>query len=159
MEQTEVWTRQDSSSIFWGTLELPVVAVSATAPVTYTYYLDFNEPWIFTLDGDTLQVVAPRIRFNQPAVDASRIRYDVLDSSFLRDEDEALAALKRGLTIATRMRARHHIPLVRDQGRRQTREFVETWLQTAFGDGDAHRVEVVFADEISEALVDRTFDE
>lgn len=158
LEQTEVWTRQDSSALFWGALELPDVVVSATAPVTYTYYLDFNDSWTFTLDGDHLRVVAPRIRFNQPAVDASRIRYDVVDSSLLRDEDEALAALKRGLTVAARRRARQNIALVREQGRRQTREFVETWLQKGFGEDEAHRIEVVFADEISEALVTRPFD-
>jgi hypothetical protein len=158
-EQTEVWRREDSSSLFWGTLALPDVAVSATAPVTYTYYLDFDDPWRFTLSDDGLRVVAPRIRFNEPAIDASRIRYEVLDSSVLRDEDEALEELKRGLTLAARMRARRHVALVREEGRRQTGEFVGTWLQNAFGDGGEVPVEVVFADEISDAVVDRAFDE
>ncbi|MFQ5349345.1 MAG: hypothetical protein ACE5EG_02750, partial [Thermoanaerobaculia bacterium] len=49
LRQTEIYTRQDEASLLWGTLELPEVVVSATAPVEYTYYLDLDERWEFRL--------------------------------------------------------------------------------------------------------------
>lgn len=151
LRQTEVFTRTDKSSVLWGGLELPEVVVSATAPVVYTTYLDFNEEWNFTLTGQTLEVVAPPIRFNLPAIDASQIRYEVRQGSLLRDEDEALEDLKRGLTQMSIRRSRDHLPLVREVGRRKTQEFVENWLAQSFGDGQDYHVRVVFADEVEPA--------
>lgn len=147
VRQTEVFTRQDSASVLWGQLELPEVVVSATAPVEYTAYLDLNEAWFFELENDVLFVRAPEIRFNKPAVDVSRIEYEVRESSLFRDEDAALGKLKEGLTAMSRQRAREQLPVVRELGRRKTGEFVENWLVRSFGDGREYHVEVVFADE------------
>ena len=147
LRQTETYTRQDEASVLWGTLELPEVVVSATAPVEYTYYLDLEESWQFRLDGDVLTVEAPPIRFNRPAIDASEITYEVRASSLLRDEDAALELLKEGLTVMSERRAREHIALVREVGRTRVREFVERWLTGSFGDAEDYRVVVRFADE------------
>ena len=147
LRQTEIYTRQDEASLLWGTLELPEVVVSATAPVEYTYYLDLDESWEFRLDGGTLLVRAPPIRFNQPAINASEIRYEVRASSLLRDEEAALEQLKEGLSVMSERRAEEHVDLVREVGRSKVREFVERWLAGSFGDADDYRVVVRFADE------------
>ena len=147
LRQTEVYTRLDEASLLWGTLELPDVVVSATAPVEYTYYLDLDESWEFRLEGGTLHVLAPPIRFNRPAIDASEIDYEVRSSSLLRDEEASLELLKQGLTVMSERRAREHIVLVREVGRSKVREFVERWLAGNFGDAERYRVEVRFADE------------
>lgn len=148
LRQTEVFTRTDRSSVLWGSLELPEVVVSATAPVVYTAFVDFNDEWHFELSGQTLEVVAPPIRFNLPAINASQIRYEVRQGSLLRDEEESLEELKRGLTQMSIRRSRDHLPLVRETGRRKTEEFIENWLVKSFGDGQDYRVRVVFADEV-----------
>jgi hypothetical protein len=148
---TEVFTRTDRSSLLWGSLELPDVVVSATAPVEYTAYLDLNEEWQFDLSGRTLEVTAPPIHFNLPAINASQIHYEVRQGSLLRDEEEALEKLKEGLTQASIRRSRDHLPLVLETGRRKTEEFVENWLVQSFGDGGEYRVRVIFADEAEEA--------
>ena len=150
LRQIEVFTRTDQASVLWGQLELPPVVVSATAPVQYTAYLDLDERWEFVLEGRTLYVLAPRIRFNKPAIDASRIRYEVREGSLLRDEELAIEKLKEGLTAMSFARAREHVSLVRETGRRRTEEFVANWLAQAFGDGGEYHVEVFFADERSE---------
>jgi hypothetical protein len=155
LRQTEIYTRQDEASLLWGTLDLPEVVVSATAPVEYTYYLDLDESWEFRLDGSRLLVLAPAIRFNQPAIDASEIRYEVRASSLLRDEDAALEQLKRGLSVMSERRAEDHIVLVREVGRSKVREFVERWLAGSFGDADDYRVIVRFADEAPLATIDQ----
>lgn len=147
LEQTEVFRRRDRSSVMWGYLELPEVVVEVTAPVTYTYFLDLDAPWRMTLEDETIRVVAPPIEFNPPAVDVSEIEYTVRQGSLLRDEEAATANLKRTLTELTRLRARDHVELVRELGRRETEKFVATWLAQAFDDAGDYRVEVVFADE------------
>lgn len=147
LERTEVFTLTDRSSVFWGTVGLPDVVVSATAPVTYTAYLDFDDRWEFTIEGSTITVVAPRIRFNKPSIDASRIRYEIQQDSLLRDEDAALHALKSALTEMSIRRAEQLRPEVRETGRARTERFVENWLAHSFADGDDFRVRVRFADE------------
>ena len=147
LRQTEVFTRTDKSSVLWGGLELPEVVVSATAPVVYTAYLDFNDQWHFNLSDQDLEVLVPPIRFNLPAINASQIQYEVRKGSLLRDEDAALEELKQSLTQMSIRRSRDHLPLIRELGRRKTEEFIENWLVQSFGDGEDYRVRVVFADE------------
>ena len=133
VKQMEIFERTDQASIFWGQVDLPDLVVEARAPVTYTYYLDLEEPWDFVLDGDRVEVTAPRIRFNEPAVDASEIRYEVRSGSLLRDSEGALRRLQQGITWMAHRRAREQIPLVLETGRRQTEQFVATWLATTTG--------------------------
>ena len=145
--QSELFERTDATTLFWGQLQLPDVIVEARAPVTYTYFVDFEKPWSFRLEGTVLETTAPAIEFNTPALDPSAIRYVVQKGSLLRDEALALERLKAGLTELSRERAREHTPLVRDTGRLKIAEFVERWLRERFEDGGAHRVRVRFADE------------
>ena len=147
LRQIEVFTRTDQASVLWGQLQLPKIVVSATAPVQYTAFLDLDERWEFLIEGRTLFVLAPKIRFNKPAIDASRIQYEVREGSLLRDEELAIDKLKEGLTAMSFQRAQEHVSLVRETGRQQTEEFVATWLAQAFGDGGEYHVEVYFADE------------
>lgn len=148
VRQTEVFRRTDQATTLWGAWELPDVVVEATAPVETTYYLDLDEEWRFTREGDKITVVAPHPRFNAPAVDASEIRYEVREAGLFRDTDAALARLKQGVTRMARHRARENLDLVRELGRRKVEEFVTNWLLQAFGDGGDYDVEVRFADEV-----------
>ena len=148
LRQTEVFTLADRATIFWGTVELPDVIVSATAPVEYTAYLDLDERWEFQIDRDRVTVIAPAIRFNKPSIDASEIRYQVSQDSLLRDEEAVLEALKTGLTEMSIRRGRDHLPKVRELGRKKTADFVSNWLGETFVDGRDFEVEVHFADEL-----------
>jgi hypothetical protein len=150
LKQVEVFERKDTATVLWGRLALPDVVVVARAPVTYTYYLDLNERWTFRLEGATVLATAPPIQFNEPAIDASAIRFEVREGSVLRDEGLALEGLKAGLTEMARIRARQNLPLVREVGRRKTEEFVERWL-SGFRDGRSYRARVVFSDEAPSA--------
>lgn len=147
LEQTEIFRRKDETSLLWGRLPLPEVVVEATAPVTYTYYVDLNGTWKFEIEDGTVRVLAPPIRYNKPAVDASEIRFETRTSSVFRDEEAALEALKAGLTEMAERRARENVPLIRELGRVKVEEFVGNWLARSFGDGEEYHVEVVFADE------------
>ena len=147
LRQEELFERRDTEAVLWGALALPDVVVEARAPVTYTYYLDLDKEWHFRLEGKDVFVVAPRVECNRPSVDVSALRYEVSAGSVFRDEQLVQDQLRAELTGLTALRARQHLPLVREAGRRKVEAFVENWLVHRFSDGEGYRAQVRFADE------------
>jgi hypothetical protein len=147
ISQRETFTRTDESSLLFGYLPLPDVIVEASAPVTYTYYVDFNAPWDFTLRDGVIWVTAPDIKYNKPALDISRITYEVKKDSHFRSTSEAMDNLRSSMTLMCYHKAQANIPLVRETGRQQTEIFVENWLARSFSDGKKYPVKVLFRSE------------
>ncbi len=147
LAQQETFTRKDESSTGFGYIPLPDLIVEVSAPVTYTYYLDLNARWDFRLQNGVLYVIAPNIRFNKPAVDVSRMSYEVKKDSLLRNTTEAMDHLKSSITALSYAKAAANIGLVRETGRKQTETFVQNWLAKSFADGRNYPVKVVFRDE------------
>jgi hypothetical protein len=147
LRQEEVFERRDGEAILWGALALPDVVVEARAPVAYTYFLDLDEEWRFRLEGRDVLVTVPPVEWNRPAVDVSALRFSVREGSVLRDEEVVLDRLRAEMTPLLDRRARQHVGLVRETGRRKVEAFVETWLVRKFSDGGGYRARVVFADE------------
>jgi hypothetical protein len=145
LNQIEIFARTEEPSTAFGYLPLPGVVVEARAPVSYTYYVDLNAKWEFVLRDNIVHVHAPPIRANRPAVDVSALSYEVRKGHF--KTAEALENLKRAITSLVVLRAQENIPLVRETGRRQTSEFVESWLGRTFSDGKAYHVKVFFPGE------------
>ncbi len=147
LSQTEIFERHDERLVMG--IPLPEVVVEAKAPVDYTYFVDLKGTWKFTVQGGEVNVIAPPIQFNKPAIDASRIEYREVKSSVWRREGPVMQDLKESLTGFSIQRAKQNIPLVREQGRKQIEEFVKTWLLHDFSDGANHNVNVRFADELT----------
>ena len=147
LKQTEIFTRTEETSTAFGYIPLPDVVVEARAPVEFTYYLDLNGAWRFVLKDNQVYVYAPPIRFNKPAVDASAISYEVKKGKL--KTAEAQENLKKSISSLAVIRAKENIPLVRENARRQTAEFVERWLLKSFTDGKNYPVKVYFPDETS----------
>src|SRR6266545_1749976 len=145
LKQTEIFTRTEEAATAFGYVPLPDVVVEARAPVEITYYLDLNAKWDFVLKDGVVYVLAPPIQFNKPAVDASAITYEVR-KGYLKTA-EAQENLKKSITSLAKLKARENIALVRENGRRQTSEFVERWLMKTFSDGKQYPVKVFFPDE------------
>jgi hypothetical protein len=141
LKQHEIFTRSEGFTL------LPDVIAEARAPVEYTYYLDLNEPWRLVLRDGVIYVSAPQIRPNKPAVDASRLEYEVRKGTLNPLKSEVLDSLKQSITSLVAIRARDSIPIVRENGRRQATEFVEKWLMKSFTDGKQYPVKLSFADE------------
>jgi hypothetical protein len=148
LSQEERFRRTDQASTGFGYIPLPDVIVEANAPVTYTYYRDLNDQWEFKLKDGAITVVAPNIKFNKPAVDASRITYEIKKDSLIRDTQQAMEGLKRSITWMASQKAQESIGLVRETGRKQTEAFVRTWLARSFADGQKYAVAVRFRDEL-----------
>ena len=146
LKQMEVFTETDVRTL--GVVEFEGI-VEARAPVEYTYYLDLNGKWDFVVKDQVIHVSAPPIRANKPAVDVSRLTYETKKyRPFISSEAEK--RLKQNLMGLINLRARENIPLVKETGRRQTAEFVETWLAKSFTDGKVYAVKVYFPEEHSQ---------
>jgi hypothetical protein len=141
-------TNKDEKTVAWGYIPLPDVIVAAEAPVTFTYYLNLNDRWDFTLQNNTIYVVAPRILYNNPAVDVSQITYTVEKDSMFRDTKEAMENLRRSITSYCQNKAKENVDRVRETGREQTAVFVRNWLAKSFTDGKDYQVIVRFRDEV-----------
>ena len=147
LHQGEIFQREESGSAAWGLIPLPKVVVQAQAPVEYSYYLDFKEPWEFRKEGQSITVLAPPISANTPAVNVSALKFYTLEGSVWRDEGAVRERLRETLTVSLKRRARENAKLVREIGRQRLAEFVKTWLAEKFGDGRDYRVTVIFPDE------------
>jgi hypothetical protein len=147
LSQREIFTRTDESSLLFGYIPLPDVIVEASAPVSYTYYLDLNARWDFVLRDGVIWVTAPDIKYNKPALDVSRITYEVKKDSHFRNTSEAMENLRTSMTWMSYKKAEANIDLVRDTGRKQTEAFVENWLAKSFADGKKYPVKVQFRAE------------
>jgi hypothetical protein len=147
LSQREIFTRTDESSLLFGYIPLPDVIVQASAPVTYTYYLDLNSPWDFVLRDGVIWVTAPDIKYNKPALDISRISYEVKKDSHFRNTSDAMENLRSSMTWMTYKKAQANVELVRETGRKQTETFVENWLAKSFADGKKYPVKVRFKSE------------
>jgi hypothetical protein len=147
LSQHETFTRTDETTVLFGYVPLPDLVVQASAPVTYTYYLDLNAPWEFVLRDGVIWVTAPEIKYNKPALDVSRITYEVKKDSHIRNTSEAMENLRSSMTWMCYEKARSNIELVRETGRKQTESFVENWLAKSFADGKKYPVKVRFRNE------------
>lgn len=145
LKQMEIFTRTEAASTAFGYVPLPDVVVEARAPVEYTYYLDLKGKWQFSLHDGIIEVFAPPIRANKPAVDVSALSYEVKKGRF--KTAEALENLKQSITSLVKLQAKENIPLVRETGRRETEEFVAHWLARSFADGRNYPVKVYFPGE------------
>ncbi len=155
LSQVETFTRKDEASLAFGYIPLPDVIVQATAPVTYTYYLDLNARWEFHLQDGAIEVVAPDIQFNKPAVDASQLTYEFKKDSYFRNTSAVKENLKNSITWLSYQKAKANIPLVRETGRKQTETFVENWLARSFTDGKRYPVRVRFQNEAASGQTDK----
>lgn len=145
LRQMEIFERKDERTTFW--IPLPDVIVEARAPVEYTYFVDLRGEWKIAKNDRSVDVQAPAIQFNMPAVDASKIEYTVKKGSIFRREDAVLEALKQSITNETRQRAAENIALVREEGRKQIGSLISSWMAREFSDGEAFAVNVRFPGE------------
>ena len=147
LKQMETFSLTSSARIFWEKMELPDIVVSANAPVHYIYYLDLEEPWHFDFVKGKLQVKAPPIRFNPPAVDVSKIQYEVKKGSIFRSSDKALEKLRQGISPWVLQRAEENIHLVTEVGRKKVEEFIVQWILHSGREMDKiPPIEISFAD-------------
>jgi hypothetical protein len=150
LKELESFERTDTATIAWGAIPLPDVVVEARGQVVYTYVLDLQKRWDLRLSEGRVEVLAPAPEFGVPALDPSTLAFETKRGSVLRDETAVRNALQTGLSGLLRLRAREHLPLVREIGRKATEEFVRNFLLARYDDAAGLSVRVRFADEAPE---------
>jgi hypothetical protein len=148
LKQREIFLREETGSIAWGLVPVPKIVVQAQAPVEYTYYVDFKQPWDFRQHEKEITVIPPPLTPNTPALDVSALTFYTLEGSIWRDEGAVRERLRETFTGSLARRARNNVSLVREVGRREIAEFVGKWLAEKFGDGRDYQVKVIFRDEL-----------
>ncbi len=147
LKQAESFKREETGKTAWGWIPLPKVVVQAQAPVEYSYHLDFDAPWEFQRDSDTIIVIPPPITAGTPAIDVSALSFYTLEGSLWRDDKAVRERLRESLTESLKQRAEDNVRLVREVGRQRLADFVTKWLGERFQDGPSFHVKVVFPDE------------
>lgn len=147
IRQMEVFTRTDTAYTGFGYVPLPDVIVEARAPVEYAYYLDLDDAWRLVVEDGQVRVYTPKIRFNKPSVDVSRLEYEVKSGGLFRDSRLAMENLQRSISSLAFLKAEENVRLVRTTGRETVEEFVEQWLMDSFSDGSNYQVRVFFPGE------------
>lgn len=155
LNTTDIFTRVDSRSILWDLIDLPDVKIEIKLPVEYSYYVDFKDKWNFEWDENLMHinVIAPKIKPNTPAVNISEMSVTILKGSFLRDVDEVKDSLFKELMPKLVQRSYEKIPLVKETARKEISEFVSGWLiQIYFKDYKLKPklISVYFEDEINQ---------
>lgn len=151
VKQIEVFSRKDSKAYFWDLVKLPEVEVDIRIPVTYTYYVDLNEEWNFVLEGQTVKVYVPDLKYNTPAPDISKMEIREKRSVFRLVEDDMKKQVMEGITKELEKRAGKNMDNlnIRATARESIKEFVETWfagILKSYGVEDLERynIEIYF---------------
>jgi hypothetical protein len=152
-ETVEIFRSTDELRIGWDLIPLGTTITEIRVPVTYRYHLDFEEPWLLEVEGQSCLVHAPPIRATlPPAIDTGRMEKHS-ERGWLRfNESEQMEELERSITAVTSERATdsRHLELVRERSRREIAEFVRSWLlmEDHWRDDRFRSVTVIFEDEV-----------
>lgn len=147
---TEVLERTDEKHLFWGLLDLGTNVVQIRVPVTYRYHVQLYETWNLELRGNTLLVLAPKLRASQPPAIHTDEMEERTSRGWLRFSPATLRdALHRDLTPTLRQFATdpERMKLVQETCRESVAEFVGRWIDQKKLGGSARRIEIRFADE------------
>lgn len=147
LKQGESFERKDAKSVAWGSISLPDVVVEARAQVTYAYTVDLQKKWTVVVRDGRVEVEAPAPEPSAPALDPSSLEFVVRQGSVLRDEEAVKESLRAGLGSLLQERARDHLGLVRETGRKAVADFLRAWLLARYADAREFDVVVRFADE------------
>ncbi len=150
MNNTEIFTRTDNQSLFWGTFELGENIVEIRVPVTYRYHIQLSDPWHLEVNDNTCIVYAPEIRASQPpAINTDKMQKLVIKEGWARfDAKRSLEELQQSLTPKLMQAANNEkrISLVDEKAKSSVAEFVKNWLlrEDQWGDNKFNNIKVYF---------------
>ena len=150
LQETEIFERTSKLKAFW--VDLPDVVVKATVPVEYNFFIDMNNGWKFKLLDNEIIVEVPGLTNSTPAVDISKLRFDVVKGSLFRNEKDSVEKIQKELMGLLIEKSIEHRETVRGQARTSVEQFIKGWLTQVTGKLPANTIRVHFADEPTAAL-------
>lgn len=145
LQETEVFERTSQAKAFW--IDLPDVVVKAVVPVEYGFFVEMNQGWKFQLVGDEVLVEVPALTNSTPAVDISRLQFEVVKGGLLRNEKKEVEKLQKELMAMLVEKSIEYRAKVRSEARASIEQFVKGWLTQMTGKLPSEKVKVRFADE------------
>ncbi len=136
LKTRETFSKTDTQNIMWDMVKLPDVTVEMEAPVVYTFYVDLNDEWSFSLNNRNneniksveITVHAPEIKCNIPSINPSRLICRKPNESIFRNEEKVKEQLQREMMFICRTRAKKKINLIRAIAREEVKRFIRNWL-------------------------------
>ncbi len=115
-------------------IPLPEVVVNLSFPVEYNFSVSLQAPWRFEKKDNMIWVFAPELSGQTPAVNVSKMKFEVKKGSFIRNETAVKERLQQELSAYL---AENSIKLredVRSEARSSVEQFVRTWVRSQFAE-------------------------
>ena len=158
LNTNEQLSRTVSKTIFWDKIDLPEVKVDIMVPVEYTFYVDLEGIWKFTLQDlgskadEIIEVIvhAPEIQLNRPSINLTRLTVNMKGSILRTDENEVEKQLMQEILPMCMRSGKDKIKIIRAIAKDEVEKFVQNWfVNFQFKDYKIkpHVKAVYFADE------------
>ena len=126
--------------------------VMVKAPVQYNFYVDLNENWDFFYDEEDngVTVIAPKINYNRPSVDVSKMDIREIKKSLWINNDELKNNILKNLMPQCAISARNKVDQIKPLAKDSIKNFVDAWfINIKFADSriKPHVKEIYFTDE------------
>jgi hypothetical protein len=130
LKQFEIFERKSELSLFHERLKLPDIVVSASMPVEYNYFVEFNNAWVITTDERSITVIAPKLEALKPGVSVSEIEFGVVKGSLFRRDSLVTEELRQELDQLLQESSLKHMSSVQEVARVELREIIQLWMQS-----------------------------
>lgn len=109
---------------------LSSAVMEVRAPVTYSYYVNMKDPWKIICEGETLTIVAPKIKVEEPATDLRRLETHIDSGKFIFNENGKLEELRKQFytDMIKKATSREYMDSTREDARRSLAEFANGWI-------------------------------
>lgn len=130
-------------------ISLPSVMLEAKIPVEYNYYISLSGGWRFEVHNKELRVFPPELSSSRPAIDLSKMQFNIKKGSVLRNQKELMKKFESDIPGFLIERAIQHRESVREEARRSVEEFIRNWILTSMAPLEVEQVRVQFPHEMS----------
>lgn len=125
-------------------ISLPSVILEAKIPVEYNYYISLSGGWRFEVQDKELRVFPPELTSSRPAIDLSKMQFNIKKGSVLRNQKELMKKFESDIPGFLIERAIQHRDSVREEARKSVEECIRNWILTSMAPLEVERVRVQF---------------
>lgn len=146
LKHYEIFEKKSEMTLFNKRLKLPDIVVSASMPVEYNYYVDFDGTWDIFVNENTIRVIAPDPKAVSPSVSVSEIEFGVVKGSFFRRDSIVTEELRLELDQLLMESSSRHVSSIIEVARRELYELVKLWLHENQQDLE---IQILFQNEVT----------
>jgi hypothetical protein len=159
LKTMELFSRADTRYAGWGKIYLGTSTSEIKVPASYRYHIKLSELKGLKMKDRTLVVEVEAIYPSLPvAFDTAGMEKRSEDGWFRFDSANIQAELERSITSELAKRSEQHLPVVRENARKDIEDFVQRWIVESRPE---HRdqiaaVKVIFKGEDEDKILNRS---